>query len=115
MRTTRQVSRSTAIPPAQAATAEAAYSESVLSAALRAVDSFWASPDESLHTEEVIAAVLVCSEAKLQNDRWRGRGLPFYRMPGGRGIRYRKSDVLAALGEPVRSTTEADARAAEAA
>lgn len=69
---------------------------------------FWASVPESLHPESTVAEVLSCSTAKLQTDRWKGRGIPFVRI--GKLIRYRKADVLASVGEPVRSTTEADER-----
>ena len=55
------------------------------------VAQFYEAHPDSLHDERVVAAVIGCSQEKLQRDRWSGKGLPFHRF--GRLVRYRKRDV----------------------
>lgn len=60
------------------------------------VITFWAAPDEALFREKTIAAVLDCSTATLERDRWQRQGLPYVKH--GRNVRYRKGDVVAHIG-----------------
>ena len=69
-----------------------------------AISSFYAASDEALFTQDIIAAVLDCSEAKLERDRWAGNGIPYIKFE--RFVRYRKSDCLAWLNaHEVRTST----------
>lgn len=72
------------------------------------LQEFYNSPPDALFPQEPIAAVLDCSPAKLERERWEGGGIPFLKI--GRNVRYRKRDVLDWLNRcpVVSSTTEAD-------
>lgn len=61
------------------------------------VKRFWAAPDEALFAIPVIAQVLGCSVAKLERDRWQGRGLKLIKIDGL--VRARKGDVLRRIAE----------------
>jgi hypothetical protein len=69
--------------------------------------TFYAAPDEAWFSQVVVAAVLGCSEAKLERDRWLGVGLPYSRF--GRGIRYQKRDVTTTMDSGRRHTSGAAA------
>jgi hypothetical protein len=56
------------------------------------VAEFWAAPDEAFFNQATIAAVLCCSEAKMERDRWAGTGTPYHKI--GRRCLYRKADVV---------------------
>lgn len=58
---------------------------------------FWASPLESLHDADSVAAALSISRTTLDINRMRSIGIPFIKI--GRIVRYKKSDVLAFLDE----------------
>lgn len=47
--------------------------------------------ERSFFTERAIALVMGFTRAKLQNDRWKGAGIPFVKL--GHAVRYRKKDV----------------------
>ncbi|MBV9180438.1 MAG: DNA-binding protein [Acidobacteria bacterium] len=61
------------------------------------VARFWAAPDEALFAMPTIAVVLGCSVAKLERDRWQGRGIKFRKIDGL--VRARKADVVARIQE----------------
>lgn len=61
------------------------------------VTRFWAAPDEALFSIPIIAQVLGCSVAKLERDRWQGRGLKLIKIDGM--VRARKADVLQRIKE----------------
>jgi hypothetical protein len=63
-------------------------------------------PDSALFAQETVAAILNCSLATIERDRWVGSGIPFIKI--GRMVRYRKSDIRLWLEEHMafRSTTE---------
>lgn len=64
----------------------------------------WLCPAEAAH----LLALSVITLA-----RWRMAGFgPCWHRPAARIVRYRLADVIAFLGAPVQSTTEADHRAA---
>ncbi len=56
------------------------------------VAEFWAGHDQALFDQVTIAAVLRCSEAKMERDRWAGTGPPYRKL--GRRCLYRKADVV---------------------
>lgn len=72
------------------------------------LQEFYSSPPEAEFRQDVIAAVLGYSTAKLEKDRWRKSGLEFRRR--GRAIYYVKADVLAWMNRfpRVSSTAQAD-------
>lgn len=63
-------------------------------------------PDPALFAQETVAAILGCSLATIERDRWLGAGIPFIKI--GRMVRYRKSDIRSWLERhrAFRSTTE---------
>ncbi|MBF0562666.1 MAG: DNA-binding protein [Alphaproteobacteria bacterium] len=67
------------------------------------------SGDEYLR-QPAAAKFIGLSESWLEKDRVTGRsGLKFYRIPGGRAIVYRKSDLIAFINRGVRSSTSEEA------
>lgn len=56
------------------------------------VSTFWAAPDQAFFDQKTIAAVLCCSESKMERDRWAGGGIPYYKID--RRCLYRKADVV---------------------
>jgi excisionase family DNA binding protein len=48
-------------------------------------------PDSALFSQETVAAILNCSLATIERDRWLGAGIPFTKF--GRLVRYRKTDI----------------------
>jgi hypothetical protein len=73
---------------------------------------FYSSPNETLFDQLTLCAVLNCSTALAERNRWRGDGCPFIKI--GRVVRYRKSDILAWLEhfQPTTSTSVASAATA---
>ncbi len=67
----------------------------------RFLDQLWPAP----LTEVQLARRWRVSVKKLQADRLSGRGLPFFRVPGGRSVRYRFEDVLSAEKRGLVSST----------
>jgi hypothetical protein len=65
------------------------------------------SPDSALFPQEIPAAVIGCSEALLERNRWLGTGIPFIKI--GRAIRYRKSEILQWINQhhTISSTSDA--------
>jgi hypothetical protein len=53
---------------------------------------FWAAPEEALFNQKTIAAVLSCSQSKMERDRWAGTGIPYHKI--GRRCLYRKAQVV---------------------
>lgn len=78
----------------------------------KSLQEFYDAPDESLHPQSTIAAVLDCSHAKLERDRWAGVGIHFVKL--GRKVKYRKKDVMNWLNQhkPQQSTSESKNQAA---
>ncbi len=74
---------------------------------LNIINEFEQAPDTALFTQDTVAALLNCSLATIERDRWAGTGIPFIKI--GRLVRYRKTDVRAWLAnhQPVQSTTQA--------
>lgn len=74
------------------------------------LNEFHAAPNDTWFDQQILAALLDCSESKLERDRWLGDGVPFIKC--GRSVRYSKSSILEWLAKhkPVQSTTENDAR-----
>jgi hypothetical protein len=56
---------------------------------------FYAAPSDSLFTQTTLCAVMDCSDALAERNRWAGNGVPFIKI--NRAVRYRKSDILAYL------------------
>ncbi|HEX4044175.1 MAG TPA: helix-turn-helix domain-containing protein [Gammaproteobacteria bacterium] len=71
---------------------------------------FYEAPPSALFNEKTIALIRCVSVSTLQNDRWRGGGIP-YRKCGAR-VLYKKEDVMRWIEshELVKSTSEYDER-----
>jgi hypothetical protein len=78
----------------------------------RRVAQFWAAPNEALFAQKEIAPAIKKSEAWCERARICGGGPKFLKL--GRGVAYRKADVVAWIDRhtPVGSTSEYQARAA---
>ena len=74
------------------------------------IQDFYGAPDSALFDQIAIAAVLGCSKALMERNRWAGGGIPFIKI--NRAVRYRKSDVVAWLAQyqPQKSTSETQLR-----
>jgi hypothetical protein len=70
------------------------------------IQQFDEAPDSALFKQAIVAAVIGCSTALLERNRWAGGGIPFIKIK--RAVRYRKSDVIAWLAQyqPQQSTSE---------
>jgi hypothetical protein len=66
-----------------------------------------------LFSQDTIAAILHCSLATIERDRWVGAGIPFVKI--GRMVRYRKKDIRDWLEKhkSFQSTTEMQGTAYE--
>ncbi len=75
-------------------------------ARLDLINEYEKAPDSMLFAQETVAAILNCSLATIERDRWLGNGIPFIKI--GRMVRYRKSDISLWLQQhsAFRSTTE---------
>ncbi len=71
---------------------------------------FEKAPLDAFFGQKTAAAVMDCSEAKMERDRWAGVGIPFIKM--GRAVRYQKRSILEHVDQfkPVHSTAEAAVR-----
>ncbi len=58
---------------------------------LEFIHEYETAPDSTLFSQNTVAAILDCSLATLERDRWIGKGVPFTKF--GRLVRYRKSDI----------------------
>lgn len=65
-------------------------------------------PDSALFSQIMVAALLDCSLATIERDRWAGTGIPFVKI--GRLVRYRKSDIKEWLNKhkSVNSTSQVE-------
>ena len=61
------------------------------------ITEFYASPMETLFDQKTPCALLSCSQALLERQRWIGNGIPFLKI--GRTVRYCKSDILKYLAQ----------------
>lgn len=70
------------------------------------VAKFWTAPDQALFKQPTVAKVLNRSEAWCERGRWAGYGPRYIKI--GRGVDYRKRDVLDWLNkyQSVNSTSE---------
>ena len=55
------------------------------------INEYEVAPDSALFSQETVAAILDCSLATIERDRWIGKGIPFAKF--GRLVRYRKVDI----------------------
>lgn len=71
------------------------------------ITEYQSASDETMFTQETVAAIRDCSIATVIRERWLGIGIPFVK--DGRKVRYRKWEIRAWLIEQksVRSTTAA--------
>jgi hypothetical protein len=58
---------------------------------LELINQYEEAPSSALFSQETIAAILDCSIATIERDRWIGNGIPFIKI--GRMVRYRKTDI----------------------
>ena len=58
---------------------------------LELINEYETAPDSALFSQETVAAILDCSLATIERDRWIGKGIPFAKF--GRMVRYRKADI----------------------
>lgn len=58
---------------------------------LELINEYETAPDSALFSQETVAAILDCSLATIERDRWIGKGIPFSKF--GRLVRYRKADI----------------------
>lgn len=55
------------------------------------INQYEIAPLSALFSQETLAAILDCSIATMERDRWVGKGVPFAKF--GRLVRYRKSEI----------------------
>ena len=74
------------------------------------INEYEFSPDSALFPQQTVAAILDCSLATLERDRWAGKGVPFIKI--GRLVRYRKTDIRNWLEkhQAFQSTSEMQSR-----
>lgn len=63
---------------------------------LELINQYEEAPSSALFSQTTVAAILDCSLATIERDRWAGTGIPFVKI--GRLVRYRKADIDAWLG-----------------
>ena len=70
------------------------------------ITEYETAPDSALFSQDTVAAILDCSLATIERDRWIGKGIPFSKF--GRLVRYQKTDIREWLEKhkSFRSTTE---------
>lgn len=61
------------------------------------LNEFYSAPDDALFPQKTLCAVLNCSDALAERNRWAGIGIPFIKI--NRAVRYRKSDILTYLNK----------------
>jgi excisionase family DNA binding protein len=73
---------------------------------LELIHEYETAPDSALFSQDTVAAILDCSLATIERDRWIGKGIPFAKF--GRLVRYRKEDIRQWLEKhkSFQSTTE---------
>lgn len=73
---------------------------------LELIHQYEQAPNSALFSQETVAALLDCSLALIERDRWAGTGIPFVKI--GRMVRYRKIDINTWLGghESFQSTSQ---------
>jgi hypothetical protein len=73
---------------------------------IQLLQEFEAAPNNALFRQETPCALLDCSSATLERDRWVGGGIPYVKI--GHSVRYRKSDIIAFLAstKPKASTSD---------
>jgi predicted DNA-binding transcriptional regulator AlpA len=73
---------------------------------LTLIQEYETAPDSALFSQDTVAAILDCSLATIERDRWIGKGVPFAKF--GRLVRYRKSDIREWLDKhrSMQSTSE---------
>lgn len=59
---------------------------------LEYLQEFDLAPHSALFPQQTLCAVLDCSTATAERNRWAGIGVPFLKIGGS--VRYRKSDIL---------------------
>lgn len=64
---------------------------------IQLLQEFEAAPENALFRQETPCALLDCSNATMERDRWVGGGIPYIKI--GRSVRYRKGDILAYLAQ----------------
>jgi hypothetical protein len=70
-----------------------------------ALAEFYAAPDDALFNQVTIAFVRDCSEATMERDRWKGKGIPYFKINGA--VRYTKKNTVTWLAKPtINSTSE---------
>lgn len=55
------------------------------------INQYEEAPSSALFSQGTVAAILDCSIATIERDRWIGDGIPFIKI--GRLVRYRKTDI----------------------
>lgn len=70
------------------------------------INEYEHAPNSALFSQETVAAILDCSLATIERDRWAGSGIPFVKI--GRLVRYRKTDICSWLEKhkSLKSTSE---------
>ena len=61
----------------------------------RLVEEFWSGHSSAFFGQKSVAAVRNVSVSTLENERWRGVGIPFRKVSGR--VLYQKADVIAFL------------------
>jgi len=56
------------------------------------IEAFWSGHPSAFFNQKIIAAVRNVSVSTLENERWRGAGIPFRKVKGR--VLYQKSDVI---------------------
>lgn len=62
---------------------------------LQLLQEFDLAPPSTLFPQLTLCAILDCSPATTERNRWAGVGVPFIKI--GRSVRYKKSDILSYL------------------
>ena len=80
---------------------------------LELINEYELAPDSTLFSQQTVAAILNCSLATLERDRWAGNGVPFIKI--GRLVRYRKKDIRNWIGNhpTFQSTSEMQIKTSE--
>lgn len=80
---------------------------------LELINEYEYAPNSTMFSQETVAAILDCSLATIERDRWIGNGIPFVKI--GRLVRYRKTDICTWLEEhkSFQSTTKMQFKAEE--
>jgi excisionase family DNA binding protein len=66
---------------------------------LELINQYEEAHSSTLFSQETVAAILDCSMATLERDRWIGNGIPFIKI--GRLVRYRKTEIKTWLDQHV--------------